>query len=379
MEIVDYMCNSTDITELKDANQSAENDDLNTVSGLPDTKTKLLVTFLYVTVIFVAVGGNAVVCYTVLWFQQVKNVTSYFIVNLACSDMLMASVCIPFTFVSNLILMYWPFGAIMCPLVCYLQTVFVFVSAYTMVAVSIDRYIAIVYPMRYRLCKRHAVLMIIGVWGLSLTISLPTALTSTVTLDNGVPLCQENWQESLLKYHYSLVVMVLQYFLPILFLSFAYSRVAAAIWFRKSPSKRISDARLTNNKQKMVKIMMIIVILYAICWLPLHVVTLLGDQNPALYDRPFMPIAWISFHWLAMSNSCYNPFIYYWMSNTFKLGFKSLLICRCCVCKHRNTRHYKRGLWRTKARKESPCRKSYVGQNVLGDRKRCIESFSSSV
>lgn len=129
---------------------------------------------------------------------------------------------------------------------------------------------------------------------------------------------------------------------------------------------------------QMVKIMMIIVILYAICWLPLHVVTLLGDLNPAMYDRPFMPIVWISFHWLAMSNSCYNPFIYYWMSNTFKLGFKSLLVCRCCLCKHQTTRQNNRGLWRNKARKVSPCGKSNVRQDVLRGRNRCLGSLECS-
>jgi neuropeptide Y receptor len=85
-----------------------------------------------------------------------KKVTNFFIVNMAAGDILMAIFCIPFTFVPTFILLYWPFGAVMCRVVSFSQAVSVFVSAYTMVAISSDRYLAIVYPLRPRMTRKQA-------------------------------------------------------------------------------------------------------------------------------------------------------------------------------------------------------------------------------
>lgn len=59
---------------------------------------------MYTTVAVTAIGGNGIVCYLVLAYQKMRTVTNYFIVNLAIGDILMASLCIPFGFVSNLLL-----------------------------------------------------------------------------------------------------------------------------------------------------------------------------------------------------------------------------------------------------------------------------------
>lgn len=64
----------------------------------------------------------------------------WFIVNLACADVLMATLCVPFTFVANVLLVRWPFGAALCPLVHYSQAVAVLLGAFTLVAISVDRH-----------------------------------------------------------------------------------------------------------------------------------------------------------------------------------------------------------------------------------------------
>lgn len=51
-------------------------------------------------------------------------------------------------------------------------------SAYTMVAISIDKYLAIMYPMRLRMPKIQAKIIILVIWSAALMTSLPTALLS---------------------------------------------------------------------------------------------------------------------------------------------------------------------------------------------------------
>lgn len=109
---------------------------------------------MYIGIFVLALLGNGVVCYIVQSSPRMRTVTNYFICNLAIGDILMSLFCVPFSFISILILGYWPFGVILCHLVNYSQAISVLVSAYTLVAISVDRYIVIMWPLRPRITKR---------------------------------------------------------------------------------------------------------------------------------------------------------------------------------------------------------------------------------
>ena len=88
----------------------------------------------YASVVVVSVAGNGIVMLSVVTCRRMRTVTNYrFIVNLAGADLMMAVFCVPFTFIANWLVDRWPFGTAMCPIVPYLQTVAVFLSAFTLV------------------------------------------------------------------------------------------------------------------------------------------------------------------------------------------------------------------------------------------------------
>jgi len=87
----------------------------------------------YSSVIVVSVAGNGIVILSVITCRRVRTVTNYFIFSLAGADLMTAVMCVPFTFIANWLVDRWPFGAAMCPIVSYLQTVSVFLSAFTLV------------------------------------------------------------------------------------------------------------------------------------------------------------------------------------------------------------------------------------------------------
>ena len=73
--------------------------------------------------------------------------------------------------------------------------------------------------------------------------------------------------------------------------------------------------------------MMITVVgIYAVCWLPLHVITICGDVNNDIYNADYMRVVWTCSHWLAMSSCSYNPFVYWWMNTKFREGFMGILV-----------------------------------------------------
>ena len=76
--------------------------------------------------------------------------------------------------------------------------------------------------------------------------------------------------------------------------------------------------------------MITVVIIYALCWLPLHTITLTGDAHPDIWSFQHIQVVWIACHWLAMSNCCYNPMVYCWMNSRFRNGFRYVL--RFCPC-----------------------------------------------
>ena len=67
-----------------------------------------------------------------------KNVTNYFIVNLAAADLSVLLICIPFDF-GEQVTHKWPYGGFLCRLIYPLQTMATTASVFTLVAISLNR------------------------------------------------------------------------------------------------------------------------------------------------------------------------------------------------------------------------------------------------
>ena len=214
---------------------------------------------LYSVLFFIAVGGNLLVLLVVLGQRRMRTVTNFFLLNLAIGDIAKALICIPFTFVVNVLVPYWPFGSFMCPFVLYMQTVVVFVSAFTLVAMSIDRYMAILHPLRQKLTLKQLIVTIIIVWTLALAVPLPTAFKSHLmnpywnsSEECNLEMCIEDMGSKELKHAYTMTIMCLQYFVPLTVLMYTYSRIGYVIWIKTTPgeAERRRDERIASSKRK---------------------------------------------------------------------------------------------------------------------------------
>jgi allatostatin receptor len=94
----------------------------------------------------VGLFGNALVVIVVASNKQMRNTTNILIINLAMADLLFIIFCVPFT-AADYVLSYWPFGVTWCKTVQYLIIVTAYVSVYTLVIMSVDRFLAVVYPV----------------------------------------------------------------------------------------------------------------------------------------------------------------------------------------------------------------------------------------
>lgn len=71
--------------------------------------------------------------------------------------------------------------------------------------------------------------------------------------------------------------------------------------------------------------MIYVVMAYLVCWLPIHLLTVIGDMNPAIFNSQSVHILWLFSHWLAMSNSASSPLIYFSTNTVYRGSFVDIL------------------------------------------------------
>lgn len=118
--------------------------------------------------------GNALVVLVILSNRNMRSTTNLLIINLAVADLLFVVFCIPFT-ATDYVLDRWPFGNIWCKTVQYLIVVTANASIYTLVLMSLDRFLAVVYPIASRAWRteRNTSRACLLIWIVTLTAALP--------------------------------------------------------------------------------------------------------------------------------------------------------------------------------------------------------------
>lgn len=85
-----------------------------------------------------------------------------------------------------------------------------------------------------------------------------------------------------------------------------------------------------KSRKRLAKIVLVFVGLFAVCWLPSHVIYLYRSYHYDQVDTSLGHfVASVCARILAFTNSCVNPFALYLMSKSFRKHFgKQLLCCR---------------------------------------------------
>ncbi|XP_017477504.1 PREDICTED: prolactin-releasing peptide receptor-like [Rhagoletis zephyria] len=303
-----------------------------------------LLSIFYGTISFLAVIGNSLVIWVVLTTRHMHTVTNMYIANLAIADVVIGLFCIPFQFQAAL-LQRWNLPWFMCGFCPFVQALTVNVSVFTLTAIAIDRHRAIINPFRARPTMLVSKLILVGIWLVALVFATPCAIAFRVELEheryseNGIifnatrPFCMnKNLSEAQLQtYRYTLVFM--QYFVPFCVISFVYIQMAVRLWGTRAPgnAQDTRDTTFLRNKKKVIKMLIIVVVVFGFCWLPLQLYNILYVTFPEINEYHFINIIWFCCDWLAMSNCCYNPFIYGIYNEKFKREFNKRFAT--CLCK----------------------------------------------
>ncbi|XP_075737773.1 prolactin-releasing peptide receptor isoform X3 [Rhipicephalus microplus] len=284
---------------------------------------------VYGLVFAVGVSGNALVCFVVARQRAMHTVTNLFIANLALSDILLCTLAVPFTPLHQFV-GAWPLGSALCRMVPYAQGVSVYVSSFTLTAIAVDRFFVIMHPFRGRLRLPVCGALIVLIWVAGALLTLPYGLFIGLTADGG-SFCEERWPSEESRRAFSLCTSALQFGVPFTVISFCYMRVCCKLRERarakpgaKSMQKEQLERRRTRRTNRMLVSM---VVIFGACWLPLNLYNLAIDFSLRAASWQFANAFFFLAHAIAVSSTCYNPFLYTWLNDSFRKEFKAVLPC----------------------------------------------------
>ncbi|CAF1356330.1 unnamed protein product [Adineta ricciae] len=295
-----------------------------------ENRPVIMVTFisLYALIFFFGITGNALVVYVVCRNKAMQTVTNVFITNLALSDILMCCLAVPFTPISA----YghtWYLGKILCHIVPMSLGISVYVSTLTSLAIAVDRYFVIVHPFRSRMRLGVCILLIIVIWIVGISISLPLAIYMRLDREK----CEEYWPQYTSRRFFNFSSLVLQYLIPFSVISFSYYKVWVALARRSLLGRtRVREEVEICRKKRTNRMLIAMVVIFAICWLPLNIVHMVNEFHRQ--DVNHYRALFLSTHVIAMSSTIYNPFLYSWLNDNFRKEFQQTIPClfRICSC-----------------------------------------------
>ncbi|CAI9718602.1 substance-K receptor-like [Octopus vulgaris] len=311
-------------------------------------ESKIGLIFLYSTTTILAITGNIIVILVFTVGKWSRTDLRPFLINLAIADLVMAIFCMPFTF-TYVLLETWIFSKPVCPMVLFVQMVAVTASVSTNMAIGIDRFLAVAFPLRSRLTSARSKCIILPIWIASVMLAsvnlfVGRAFDLKVPAKGGglpnltITKCEEVWPNATPRRVFTLFVLTITYLLPMLILGVTYSIIGVILWRRTAPGNadRVRDSQQLRSKRKVIKTLVIVVTIFVLCWLPLHVFFLVLDFQPALANMSNQTLTsiYLGVHWLAMSNSFANPIIYGFTNESFRADLVNLCvkIFPCCIC-----------------------------------------------
>ncbi|XP_057700711.1 somatostatin receptor type 5 [Corythoichthys intestinalis] len=289
----------------------------------------LLTAVIYITVFLVGLAGNSLVIYVVLRHAKMKTVTNIYILNLAIADELYI-IGLPFLTTQN-VLSYWPFGSILCRLVMTADSMNQFTSIFCLTVMSIDRYLAVVHPIRSSKWRHTRVAKAVSaaVWAVSFVVVLPVVIFSDV--QDTFNSCNMIWPEptDVWSTAFILYTSTLGFFGPVLIICLCYLLIVIKV---KSSGERAGLTSRRRSERKVTRMVVVIVVVFVLCWLPFFIINIINlvviiPESSATAGIYFFAVI------LSYANSCANPLLYGFLCDNFKQSFRKVLCVKTIRCK----------------------------------------------
>uniref|UniRef100_A0A3Q1EHS7 Endothelin-1 receptor n=2 Tax=Acanthochromis polyacanthus TaxID=80966 RepID=A0A3Q1EHS7_9TELE len=309
---------------------------------------KYINTVLSCLIFAVGIVGNATLLRIICQNRTMRNGPNALIASLALGDLIYIAIDIPIN-VYKLLAMQWPFadslfGLFLCKLFPFLQKASVGITVLNLCALSVDRYRAVASWSRIQGTGVPTVtaLEIVVIWLLSVFLAIPEAVGfdmvnfeyRNVTMRT----CMLQPTTPFMKFYRDAKdwwLFGFYFCVPLLCSAVFYGLMTFEMLRHQKGSLRISLSEHLKQRREVAKAVFCLVLIFALCWFPLHLSRLLKRTVYSSHDAHrcellnFLLVLDYFSNNMATINSCINPIILFFVSKKFKNCFKS---CLCCWC-----------------------------------------------
>ncbi len=292
------------------------------------------VPILFGLVTVVGIIGNGLVIYVICSRQKMRTVTNLLLLNLAIADMSFILIIPPLT-AYMWAMNSWPFGVLLCKTMHFLLNVSAYVTVYTLVLISVVRYLTIVYStetIRFR-TKQNMVILCVLIWAVMLSVNIPITLSYTVKdFAPGVSMClpvevdNDGGRKTCQSIYATFFTFA--YVLPLFVIAVFSFCILHHINKQRSTMLEKKNTKSDGRKKQATRVIILVVAIFATTWLPIHIHLLVHyfhkDRTPETKIYLTLSIFW---NFLAYLNSCVNPIIYNYASKDFRDSFREVVMC----------------------------------------------------
>ncbi|XP_078389608.1 G-protein coupled receptor 15-like [Cetorhinus maximus] len=290
-------------------------------------QSSVVFSLVYCLIFVVGVLGNGLLVLAIVLKCRVKRPVDIFILNLALADITFL-ITLPLWVDTEAWGKVWRSGLLLCQLSSYVVAVNAYSSVLFLSCMSLDRYLAIVYPLRSRRfrSKAYAALACLLVWIVSLLLGLPVLRSRTIqTRGEKVSCCVEDQDST--SPGVSLAYLLLTFFCPMLVTLVCYCSITKKLCLQYRKSKK-QDIRL----RKSMRVVFLVVLAFLISWLPYNVFRSLdlmlrwGVAPGSWSFQTVVRMGLVVSAPLAFANSCSNPIIYCLYDSSIQKAVLQLLL-----------------------------------------------------
>ncbi|XP_037774021.1 vasopressin V1b receptor-like isoform X1 [Penaeus monodon] len=295
---------------------------------------------VYCVLFIVAAIGNFTVFITLFRNRHRKSRVNLMIMHLAVADLMVTLINFPLE-VGWRITTQWVAGNLACKLFQFLRAFGLYLSSLVLVCISLDRYFAIVHPLKVNDAQRRGKMMLSFAWSIAAVCSIPQSVIFHVDshpVFKNFKQCVTFgfFQTQVEERTYNLFCLAAMYFMPLLIIIVVYLRILWEISQKSKDSKddpsgggrrdgrlRLRRSDMTNIERaraRTLRMTLIIVLAFVWCWTPYVVIVMwyMFDRQSAMQvDKPLQDALFI----MAVSNSCVNPLVY----GTYTINFRNEL------------------------------------------------------
>ncbi|KAH8419528.1 hypothetical protein KR222_004282, partial [Zaprionus bogoriensis] len=303
----------------------------------------IMISIIFGGIFITGVVGNVLVCMVIIKHSAMHTATNYYLFSLAVSDLLYLLLGLPAE-----VFLYWHqypylFGLPFCKLRAFVSEACTYVSVFTIVAFSMERFLAICHPLhQYTMSGfERAAKIITALWIVSFLGAVPFGVKTEIQyLDypiDGSQILDSAFCSLELEFPVKFPLFELSFCIffvvPMILIILLYGRMGAQIRARATEQlgvqqgSRNRESRSSQKKKKaVIRMLAAVVITFFVCWFPFHLQRLwflYAKDNDNFQDVN----EWLfSIAGFAYYVSCtVNPIVYNVMSQRYRMAFKEIL------------------------------------------------------